>query len=74
MKRDRTGNPLMFLFAIITGAIIGALVWLYLKGSNVGITLIWNIIPEYFEIKHYTIVMCLIGGLVIGLFHHFWGK
>ncbi|MCD8299629.1 MAG: chloride channel protein [Clostridiales bacterium] len=74
MKRARTGNPITFFFAIIIGAIIGALIWLYLKGSNVGITLIWDIIPEFFAIKHYTIVMCIIGGLVIGLFHHFWGK
>ncbi len=77
MKRERNGDPLTFAFAIVTGGIIGALIWLYLKGSNVGITLIWDIIPAHLIIKHqayYTIFMCLVGGLVIGLFHRIWGN
>lgn len=60
-------------FAAVTGVVIALLVWLYLKLANVGITVIWEIIPAHVNIEHYTLIMCLVGGLVVGIFHHFYG-
>jgi len=60
-------------FAAVTGVVIAVLVWLYLKLANAGITVIWEIIPSHMEIEHYTLIMCLIGGLIVGIFHHFYG-
>ena len=67
------GRFLFLLFAALSGAIVGVLCWLYMKVANVGITLIWEKIPNALDFKYYTIVMCLIGGLVVGLFHQIYG-
>ncbi len=71
-KKPHIG-PIMLVFALVTGFIIGALVWLYLKASNVGITLVWDTIGGHFPTVIYTLVVCLIGGVVIGLFHRKYG-
>lgn len=73
MKKQMSNWMLFLCFAAVTGASIAAVVWLYLKIANVGITIIWDMIPEYIESEHYTIIMCLIGGLIVGIFHKFYG-
>lgn len=60
-------------FAAVTGTVIAALVWLYLKVANVGVTIIWDMIPNYVDVKGYTILVCLAGGVVIGIFHRAYG-
>lgn len=60
-------------FAAVVGSVIAILVWLYLKVANVGVTIIWDVIPRYMDSKYYTIWMCLIGGVIIGLFHRVYG-
>ena len=60
-------------FAAVTGTVIAALVWLYLKVANVGVTIIWDMIPKYVDVKGYTILVCLAGGVVIGIFHRAYG-
>ncbi len=70
---------MLFLgFCAVTGVIIAAIVWLYLKMANVGITVIWDMVPKYLEsrrveTKYYTLLMCLVGGLIVGIFHRFYG-
>ncbi|MCD8132972.1 MAG: chloride channel protein [Clostridiales bacterium] len=73
MKRQKNHRMLELCFTAVTGVVIAVLVWLYLKLANAGITVIWEIIPSHMEIEHYTLIMCLIGGLVVGIFHHFYG-
>ncbi len=71
-KRQPIGR-IMILFSLVTGFVIGALVWLYLKASNVGITLVWDKIGSHFPTAVYTLIVCLIGGVIIGLFHRKYG-
>lgn len=66
-------RSLFLCFAALTGAIIAGIVWSYLKVANVGITVIWEMIPAYIDSKYYTVLMCLAGGLIIGLFHRVYG-
>ncbi|MCD8151179.1 MAG: chloride channel protein [Clostridiales bacterium] len=73
MKRQKNHRPLELCFAATTGALIAIFIWLYLELSNVGVTIIWDRIPSYIDFKHYTLTMCLIGGLIVGIFHHFYG-
>ena len=73
MKKQMSNRNLFLCFTALTGAVIAGLVWLYLKIANVGITVIWEIIPAYIDSKYYTILMCLAGGVVIGLFHRVYG-
>lgn len=74
MKRHVNNGTLFLAFAALTGCIIGAFIWGYLKFANVGITIIWDWIPDLLTTKYYTVGMCLVGGLVIGLFHKKYGK
>ena len=73
MKRQMSNWALFLCFAALTGASIAAVVWLYLKIANIGITVIWDMVPNYIDSRHYTIIMCLIGGLFVGIFHKFYG-
>ena len=73
MKKQMSNWSLFSCFAAVTGTVIAALVWLYLKVANVGVTIIWDMIPKYVDVKGYTILVCLAGGVVIGIFHRAYG-
>ena len=73
MKKQMSNSSLFLCFIALTGAVIAGLVWLYLKIANVGITVIWEMIPAYIDSRYYTILMCLAGGVAIGLFHRVYG-
>ena len=65
---------LYVLLSAVLGALAGGLVWLLLKIMNLGIELVWHIIPA--QTGHeviYTIVVCLLGGLLIGLWQKKFG-
>ncbi|MEI3340590.1 MAG: hypothetical protein V8R80_12195 [Eubacterium sp.] len=55
MKKQMSNWSLFSCFAAVTGTVIAALVWLYLKVANVGVTIIWDMIPKYVDVKGYTI-------------------
>ena len=68
MNGTKLSNRGIFLVSVIlTGAIAGAFIWLLLFLMNLGLGFIWSRLPDYFG-KYYPIWMCLLGGLVIGLF------
>ena len=73
----RFANPAhRILFAssvIVTGAVAGAFVWLLLFVMNLGISFVWNILPEHFG-PFFPLLACSIGGLVIGLFAKRFGS
>ena len=73
MKKQMSNWALFSCFAALTGVIIAGIVWIYLKIANVGITVIWEMIPAYVDSKYYTIIMCLVGGVIIGIFHRVYG-
>ncbi|MDE8732948.1 chloride channel protein [Eubacteriales bacterium DFI.9.88] len=62
------------LFALCLGAAAGAVVWALLKVMNLGIHLLWEVIPK--NVGHpvlYTFIVCLAGGLLIGLWQKKFG-
>ena len=73
MKEQMSNRTLFLYFTSLTGAVIAGIVWLYLKVANVGITVIWEMVPVYIDSKYYTVLMCLGGGVLIGLFHRVYG-
>ncbi len=73
MKTQKKHRALELCFAAVTGVLIAVFIWLYLELANVGITIIWDRIPSYINLDHYTLIMCSIGGLIVGIFHHFYG-
>lgn len=55
------------LSVLVTGAVIGAAVWVFLQLMHNIMHILWETIPEALDFKYYTIVLCTIGGVVIGL-------
>ena len=45
MKEQMSNRTLFLYFTSLTGAVIAGIVWLYLKVANVGITVIWEMVP-----------------------------
>ena len=45
MRKQMSNSGLFLCFTALTGGVIAGLVWLYLKIANVGITVIWEMIP-----------------------------
>lgn len=74
-KTQKIKNVILFvLYALILGAGAGAVVWLVLKAMSMGISLIWDTLPEMTgHSTIYTVAVCLIGGLLIGLFQKKYG-
>ena len=61
-------NKFIFiLYSILLGGFVGFLVWLFLKMMNISIDFIWGYLPNKFSFPFYTIIVCLLGGLIIGL-------
>jgi len=65
---------LYVLLATVLGGAAGALVWALLRIMNIGIDLVWHTLPEYVG-NHvvYTFAVCLLGGLLIGLWQKKFG-
>ena len=65
---------LYVLLATALGAAAGALVWALLYIMNLGIDLVWHTVPHYVGNETvYTIGVCLLGGLLIGLWQKKFG-
>lgn len=69
MKKGNIKNTLMYtLLCAFTGALIAAVVWAFMKLMGLGIEFVWEWIPERIGFKFYPLVVCLIGGVVLGLY------
>ena len=67
-------NRLVFIiFSAVIGAVIGGIVWTFMRVNHLLIELIWEYIPSCVHIPAYTIIMCLIGGVIIGLVQKRYG-
>lgn len=70
----RTFNRTVFLISVLfTGMIAGAVIWAVLFAMDVGLTALWSGFEEHIG-GLYPLVVCLIGGIVIGLFTRRFGR
>lgn len=65
---------LLLLYIIFIGVISGVIIWSFLKLMNLGIYFFWDYVPGLINFKYYTLVLCLSGGLLIGLWKHKFGQ
>lgn len=63
-------NFWFILGTLLIGMVAGFIVWIFMSIMNIGIYFLWEYIPERVEIPFYTVIICLIGGIIIG----FWNK
>ena len=67
-------NNLLFLFyTTLLGAIVGAIVWAFLKLMNLGLTFLWEYVPSQINFPFYTLIVCTAGGLLVGLWKKKFG-
>ncbi len=67
-EKKISGHILYYIFCAFSGAIIAAIVWLFLRLMNLGIELIWHTVPSNFDFKFYPLAVCTLGGLLLGIF------
>lgn len=77
MCKNNTGKILMFgVFSLVLGAAAGAVVWIVVSLANLGIMLLWNILPKAIGVTAepgrlgfviYSLCICIAGGVIIGL-------
>lgn len=72
MKKVKN-NLLFLLYTVILGAIVGAIIWAFVRIMNLGIEFIWDFAPSMLNFPLYTLCVCLFGGLVIGLWKKKFG-
>lgn len=63
----------LYVFCAVIGVTAGALVWTVLKVMALGMELIWEWLPERVGNPCYTIAVCVIGALLVGLFRKKYG-
>ena len=73
MKKIKN-NIMSIIYTILVGSIAGSIIWLFLKVMSLGIEFFWEYLPEKTNFKYYTIVVCLIGGIIIGLWKWKFGE
>lgn len=64
----------MILFCTIIGAVAGVVFWLFLFAVKKGTWLLWELLPEKaLGFSWYPLLICAIGGLIIGIFRKKFG-
>ena len=64
---------LLLVYTTILGGIVGAIIWAFLRLMNIGINFVWEFIPGKFDIPLYTIIVCVVGAFLIGLWRKKFG-
>ncbi len=64
------------LFCLAVGAVVGAIIWTFLKTMSFGIEFIWETLPATIPLPKmtYTVIICTLGGILIGLFRKKFGN
>ena len=74
MKTYQLKNRIIFLAVVATtGALAGSFVWAFFFAMNWGLGLLWETLPEQLNFALFPLVVCLLGGVVIGLAERAFG-
>lgn len=66
-------NLKLIAFSLILGAVTGVIVWVFFKLVGLATDLVWERLPDVIGFQGYSIVVCALGGLIIGIVRHFFG-
>lgn len=69
-----TNKSKLLLFCAVLGAVSGAVLWVLLRVVHLGTVLLWEKLPEIVDVPvWYPVVVCTLGGVIIGLFRKRFG-
>lgn len=73
MGKTVRNNVYLILFCCIIGAVAGGVIWAFLKIMSLGIHFPWEWLPANYSIPCYTLLVCTVGGVLIGCFRRRFG-
>ena len=63
----------VLLLAICLGAVVGIVLWLFLRAVSIGSGFIWRFLPAHTGGRWITVPLCALGGCIVGLLHRRFG-
>lgn len=64
----------LVLFTVLLGAFSGLVIWCFLKAVAVCTGFVWHTVPDATGTKLFTVILCVIGGLAVGVLHKYFGN
>lgn len=61
------------LVAVALGSLAGILVWVFFRLFSIGIEFFWGYLPGIFDVAFFPLVLCTIGGIIIGICQKIFG-
>ncbi|SFA98542.1 chloride channel protein [Clostridium frigidicarnis] len=58
---------ILILYSTVIGAVVGFLTWFFLSVLNFTTKFLWITLPNLFYIQNWTLLLCLVGGVVVGI-------
>ncbi len=69
----KSNNLKLIVASIPLGAVAGIIIWTFLKVLSVTTKCFWETLPQCVASPFYTLIMCTIGGLVVGIYRKKFG-
>lgn len=74
MNKSIRNSLYLILFCGIIGGVAGGVIWAFLRVMSLGIEFLWEWVPSQVSIPFYTVLVCTIGGALIGCFRWKFGN
>lgn len=74
MKIKALTLGILILYSTIVGGVVGFLTWGFLAIVSFTTHFLWTTLPNSLNIKNWTILMCLVGGVLVGLCQKYFGN
>ncbi|MCJ8014117.1 chloride channel protein [Paenibacillus sp. KQZ6P-2] len=68
------GMGYVVLYSIILGGAAGLLTWAFLAATSLTTHFIWGFLPSVVHVQYWTIIVCLVGGILVGLCQKYFGN
>lgn len=63
----------LYAFCVIIGAFASMVIWCFLKAVSLTTSFIWDWLPDAASLPFYTVLVCTVGGALIGIFRKKYG-
>ncbi|KAA1186312.1 chloride channel protein [Paenibacillus sp. B2(2019)] len=71
--RKFLGLSRFVLYSIIIGGVAGLLTWSFLAVTSLTTHFLWDSLPSVIDVQYWTIIVCLVGGILVGLCQKYFG-
>lgn len=64
----------LILYSVIIGGGAGLLTWSFLAVTSLTTRLLWDVLPSALHVQYWTLLVCLVGGILVGLCQKYFGN